>query len=71
MDGAAHVISETIKAVAEPIEDWPKPVAELEDTGEPYRKSEQYKPEKPYESFQKALCNHGLYKPLCARCKAA
>lgn len=59
--------------VIERIASAPPPVAELQDTGEPYKKSEQPKPviNKSVDDFLKSLCSHGIYKPLCRRCQAA
>jgi hypothetical protein len=54
-------------------EDWPKPVAELEDTGEPYKVSEtkvsklvgKAKKNTAEEGWQ--LCTHGMLKFMCKR----
>jgi hypothetical protein len=46
------------------------PVAEFEDTGEPYRASE--KPKKATrepQTLQESLCRHGLYGATCPRCR--
>jgi hypothetical protein len=50
------------KTSLEAVENCPKPVAEL--AARPHRSA--------IEAFQSSLCKeHGIYKPLCQRCKAA